>query len=161
MPGVCPIEMIVQIALNLLAVTYNLYNHFCPTELLPMLQSTVSTMVPAPSTTIYYDALGNVLCNFPFPLSLLVYHSSVFSASVNFFLHITATFALFLQMWWLFELCFLFLQANLSEFNLIYDFCSSDQKFACNFFQIPPHHIPTCCSTIPVLLSGCLKDLPH
>ena len=37
--GVRPIEMIVQIVLSLRAVTYNLYNHFCPAELLPIKQT--------------------------------------------------------------------------------------------------------------------------
>ena len=33
--GVSPIEMIVEIALSLLAVMCNFHNHFCPAELLP------------------------------------------------------------------------------------------------------------------------------
>ena len=32
--GVSPIEMIVEIALSLLAVMCNFHNHFCPAELL-------------------------------------------------------------------------------------------------------------------------------
>ena len=40
--GVSPIEMIVEIALSLLAVMCNFHNHFCPAELLPQMSKNVT-----------------------------------------------------------------------------------------------------------------------
>ncbi len=48
MSGVCPIEMIVQIELSLLAVMCNLYNHFCPAELLQKMDLNIQKGVATP-----------------------------------------------------------------------------------------------------------------
>ena len=41
--GVSPIEMIVEIALSLLAVMCNFHNHFCPAELLQVAKRIADT----------------------------------------------------------------------------------------------------------------------
>ena len=38
------------------------------------------------------------------------------------------------------------------------DFCSSDQRFACTFLQIPPHDGHPCCSAIHFPLPGHVQD---
>ena len=43
--GVSPIEMIVEIALSLLAVMCNFHNHFCPAELLHIIEKYLSATV--------------------------------------------------------------------------------------------------------------------
>ena len=43
--------------------------------------------------------------------------------------------------------------------SLICDFCPSDQRFAYNFLQIPPHDGHPCCSAIHFPLSGHVRDL--
>ena len=52
-----------------------------------------------------------------------------------------------------------FWPAYLSEPRLICDFCPSDQRFACSFFQISPRDEHPCCSAIHFPLSGRARDL--
>ena len=51
------------------------------------------------------------------------------------------------------------LPTYLSQPSLICDFCPSDQRFAYNFLQIPPHDGHPCCSAIHFPLSGHVRDL--
>ena len=53
------------------------------------------------------------------------------------------------------------LLADLSVFpSLICDFCPSDQGFAYNFLQIPPHDGHPCCSAIHFLVAWACSGLP-
>ncbi|MBQ1392309.1 MAG: hypothetical protein IIY81_01990, partial [Lachnospiraceae bacterium] len=56
--GVSPIEMIVEIALSLLAVMCNFHNHFCPAELLQILKEGLHR-----GGNFYYNTRGFYLYN--------------------------------------------------------------------------------------------------